>query len=53
MVRSRLERGELFLHGWHYLMETGEVLEFDFAAGAFAPVRAAPAASAASAPPAT
>ena len=30
MVRQRVERGELFLHGWHYHLGSGEVLAFDF-----------------------
>ena len=37
MVSSRVERGELFLHGWHYLIETGEVLVLDVASGEFLP----------------
>lgn len=35
MVRSRVERGELFLHGWHYHIGSGLVLAFDFAAREF------------------
>jgi carbonic anhydrase len=41
MVRSRHERGELALHGWHYLIEEGEVGALDLASGAFAPVATA------------
>lgn len=37
MVRSRVERGELTLHGWHYVIEDGEVHIFDVAAGGFVP----------------
>ena len=44
MVRSRQERGELALHGWHYLIEEGEVSALDLASGAFTPVAAAEAA---------
>ena len=39
MVRSRVERGELFLHGWHYMIETGEVLALDLATGTFVPTQ--------------
>jgi carbonic anhydrase len=35
MVRPRVERGELFLHGWHYLIEDGKVLVLDVASGEF------------------
>jgi carbonic anhydrase len=38
MVRSRVERGELFLHGWHYTIESGEVRALDVASGSFQPV---------------
>jgi carbonic anhydrase len=41
MVRSRIEQGELFLHGWHYVMESGEVLAFDFQTRAFVPAERA------------
>ena len=37
MVRSRVERGELALHGWHYVIEDGEVHVFDLPSGAFVP----------------
>ena len=37
MVRSRVERGELFLHGWHYHIGSGEVLLFDFESRSFRP----------------
>ena len=30
MVRSRVEGGEVFLHGWHYHLGSGEILAFDF-----------------------
>jgi carbonic anhydrase len=35
MVRARVERGELFLHGWHFLLESGEVLVLDVTSGEF------------------
>ena len=28
-VRERVESGKLFLHGWHYIIETGEVMILD------------------------
>ena len=37
MVQRRVEQGELFLHGWHYLLEEGQVLVFDAASGQFLP----------------
>lgn len=37
MVRARVEAGELFLHGWHYVIEDGEVHVFDMRSGGFAP----------------
>ena len=37
MVRRRVERGELSLHGWHYVIEDGEVHVFDLASGGFVP----------------
>lgn len=37
MVRSRVERGEISLHGWHYVIEDGEVHVFDVRAGGFVP----------------
>ena len=37
MVRSRVERGELSLHGWHYVIEDGEVHVFDLPSGRFVP----------------
>ena len=35
MVRERVERGQLALHGWHYVIEDGEVHVFDVQAGGF------------------
>lgn len=37
MVRARVERGELSLHGWHYVIEDGEVHVFDLPSGRFVP----------------
>lgn len=41
MVRERLARGEMQLHGWHYRIGLGEVSELDPASGSFVPVAAA------------
>ncbi|WP_028604390.1 carbonic anhydrase [Ottowia thiooxydans] len=35
MVRSRVEAGSISLHGWHYVIEEGEVHVFDVKAGGF------------------
>jgi carbonic anhydrase len=35
MVRERVERGELCLHGWYYVIEEGRVLGLDFTSGEF------------------
>jgi len=35
MVAQGVEAGRLFLHGWHYLIEDGQVLTLDVASGAF------------------
>ncbi len=37
MVARRVSAGELFLHGWYYVIEDGRVLVFDTEAGAFVP----------------
>lgn len=37
MVRQRVEQGRLALHGWHYVIEQGEVNVFDVNAGRFLP----------------
>jgi carbonic anhydrase len=37
MVRTRVERGALALHGWHYVIEDGEVHVFDVHLGGFVP----------------
>ncbi|MCL4747436.1 MAG: carbonic anhydrase [Burkholderiaceae bacterium] len=38
MVRERVEAGKLFLHGWYYVIEDGEVQVFDLRSGRFIPV---------------
>ena len=38
MVRERMERGEIALHGWHYVIETGEVSAVDAARRDFRPM---------------
>jgi carbonic anhydrase len=42
MVRRRVEEGRLFLHGWHYVIEEGEVHVFDVESGRFLPASEAP-----------
>lgn len=37
MVRERVEAGRLALHGWHYVIEEGEVHVFDVREGGFVP----------------
>jgi carbonic anhydrase len=37
MVRERVENGQLFLHGWHYMIEEGEVTILDVKSGKFIP----------------
>jgi carbonic anhydrase len=37
MVRERVENGTLALHGWHYVIEDGEVHVFDVQRGGFVP----------------
>ena len=37
MVAPRVRSGEVFLHGWHYLLEDGKVLVLDVLSGAFVP----------------
>ena len=37
MVRERVEAGTLTLHGWHYVIEEGEVHVFDVQRGGFVP----------------
>ena len=42
MVRSRVEAGQLSLHGWHYVIEDGEVHVFDVQTGRFVAASQAP-----------
>jgi carbonic anhydrase len=37
MVRERVEQGRLAVHGWHYIIERGEVLILDVDRGDFVP----------------
>lgn len=37
MVREQVEAGRLSLHGWHYVIEDGEVHVFDLRRGGFVP----------------
>ncbi len=41
MVRDRVEAGTLALHGWHYVIEDGEVHVFDVRSGSFVPASSA------------
>ena len=41
MVRERVEAGTLTLHGWHYVIEDGEVHVFDVRQGGFVPASCA------------
>ena len=41
MVRERVEAGQLALHGWHYVIEDGEVHVFDVRSGQFVPASSA------------
>jgi carbonic anhydrase len=38
MVARRVERGELFLHGWYYVIESGQVLVLEAETGRFVPL---------------
>ncbi|KAF1056438.1 MAG: Carbonic anhydrase 1 [Delftia tsuruhatensis] len=42
MVRSRVEAGQLSLHGWHYVIEDGKVHVFDVQTGRFVAASQAP-----------
>lgn len=42
MVRSRVGAGQLSLHGWHYVIEDGEVHVFDVQTGRFVAASQAP-----------
>ncbi len=35
MIRERVESGQLTLHGWYFVVATGQVLVLDFATGTF------------------
>jgi carbonic anhydrase len=37
MVRRAVEAGRLTLHGWHYVIEEGEIYIFDVQQGSFVP----------------
>jgi carbonic anhydrase len=41
MVREQVEAGEVTLHGWHYVIEEGEVHVFDVKLGEFIPASSA------------
>ena len=41
MVREAVDAGRLTLHGWHYVIEDGEVHVFDVATGGFVPASVA------------
>lgn len=41
MVRQRVDAGNLYLRGWHYLIEEGKVLVLDVESGEFEPFDAA------------
>jgi carbonic anhydrase len=51
MVARRVEAGALFLHGWYYVIEDGQVLVLDAEKGRFEPLARGPAASAPPAAP--
>ncbi len=38
MVASRVQAGDLFLHGWYYVIEDGQVLVLDAGSGRFEPL---------------
>jgi carbonic anhydrase len=42
MVRARVEARKLALHGWHYVLEDGEVHVFDVTSGRFVPAAQSP-----------
>jgi carbonic anhydrase len=51
MVARRVEAGQLFLHGWYYVIEEGQVLVLDAQSGRFEPLAREVAASPPTAPP--
>jgi carbonic anhydrase len=42
MVRERMDRGDLFVHGWHYVIEEGKVMALDLDTGEFSAVEVEP-----------
>jgi carbonic anhydrase len=42
MVASRVQAGELFLHGWYYVIEDGQVRVLDSDSGGFEPLQRQP-----------
>jgi carbonic anhydrase len=42
LVRERVDEGTLALHGWHYIIEEGEVLALDVEREAFVPLSTRP-----------
>jgi carbonic anhydrase len=40
-VRERVEAKQLSLHGWHYVIEDGEIHVFDVQRGGFVPAASA------------
>jgi carbonic anhydrase len=51
-VAGAVARGDVFLHGWHYVIEDGRILVFDVESGAFVPTDVAMAEQAAAPDPA-
>ena len=41
MVRAQVEADQITLHGWHYVIEEGEVYVFDVNSGEFVPASTA------------
>jgi carbonic anhydrase len=41
MVRQRVEKRQIALHGWHYVIEDGEIHVFDVKSGKFVPASTA------------
>jgi carbonic anhydrase len=41
MVRAQVEAGLMTLHGWHYVIEDGEIHVFDVHSGQFIPASVA------------
>jgi carbonic anhydrase len=51
MVARRVREGQLYLHGWYYVIEDGQVLVLDTETGRFEPLARQAAVPAAAAPP--